>query len=244
MPADQNPPNDAQSYAPPASAAPGPDPGPWKIPQLCILQKMGIDMGGWMQFEDPSNSWNFLGGLKWTDDERRSNLSLMVNTGPQLGFTGLRSRHSVYIVYTNQLNKKLLYASQYDIGQEKNGSFVTPGQNANWYGAEQVLIYTLNKKWSLGLRYEWVRDEEGSRIAGIGIVLLTDKGWNGQPGFTGSFHDISLGLNYRPHPNFVFRPEVRWYGYDGPRNPSGQYPFGDFENTYQFTAAMDLLVTF
>ncbi len=134
--------------------------------------------------------------------------------------------------------------TQIDVGQEKNGSVVTPGQNANWYGLEEVLIYKLNQKWSAGVRYEWVRDEEGSRVAGIGNVLLTDKGWDGKPGFAGSFHDVTLGLNYRLNPNFNFRPCVRWDAYDGPRNPSGQYPYGDFARTSQFTFATDLVVTF
>jgi hypothetical protein len=199
---------------------------------------------GWQMFEDPTDSWNYLGGGKWASDDKKSTLSLMVDAGDQTGFTGLRSRYSCYIVYTNQLTKKLLYASQYDVGQEVNGSVVTPGQNANWYGLEQVLIYKLNEKWSAGVRYEWVRDEEGSRIAGVGNLLGTDKGWDGQPGFAGSFHDVTLGLNYRPNANFVFRPEVRWDAYDGPQNPAGQLPYGDYTRSSQFTFAIDMIVTF
>ncbi len=105
---------------------------------------------GWQEFEDPTNTWNFLGGLKWTSDSKKQTLSVMADTGPQLGFTGLHERDSCYIVYTNQFTEKLQYATQIDVGQEKNGSFVTPGQNANWYGLEEVLIYKLNPKWSAG----------------------------------------------------------------------------------------------
>lgn len=202
---------------------------------------------GWQEFEDPSNTWNFLGGFKWASDDKKQNLSVMVDAGDQIGFTGLRSRYSTYIVYTDQLTEKLQYASQYDVGQEVNGSVVTPGHNANWYGLEQVLIYQLNKKWSAGARYEWVRDEEGSRIAGVGNVLLTDKGWDGPPGFAGSFHDVTLGLNWRPKPNVVFGPEVRWDSYDGPRNATDSqrpYPYGNHLRTSQFTFATDLIVTF
>jgi hypothetical protein len=200
---------------------------------------------GWMMFEDPTNTCNFLGGGKWTSDDKKQTLSVMTDDGPQLGVTGLvHERDSVYIVYTNQLTEKLLYATQIDVGQEKNGSVVTPGQNANWYGLEEVLIYKLNQKWSVGARYEWVRDEEGSRVIGIGTLMGTDKGWQGNPGFAGSFHDVTLGLNYRPHPNFNFRPCVRWDAYDGPKNPSGQYPYGDFARTSQFTFATDLVITF
>jgi hypothetical protein len=199
---------------------------------------------GWMQFEDPTGTLNFLGGVKWVGNEKRSSLSLMVDAGPQTGFTGLHNRETVYMVCTHQLTEKLMYASQYDIGQEQNGSVVTPGQNANYYGLEQMLIRKLNDKWSLGLRFEWVRDEEGSRIAGIGNALLTDMGWGGKPGFAGSFYDTSIGLNYRPCPNCLFRPEVRWDSYDGPRNVAGQLPFNNYNSSTQFTTAMDLVITY
>ena len=58
--------------------------------------------------------------------------------------------------------------------------------------APMNFFYKLNSKWSTGLHYEWVRDEDGARIAGIGNVVLPVHGWDGKPGFTGSFHDLSL----------------------------------------------------
>ena len=44
--------------------------------------------------------------------------------------------------------------------------------------------------------------------------------------------------------NWVVRPEVRWDMYDGPPNPFGQLPFGNFDRSSQFTFACDLIVTF
>jgi hypothetical protein len=200
---------------------------------------------GWEEFEDPNSTWNFLGGVKWVDNDKRQTLSLMLDSGDMLGMTReLHQRNSVYMVYTCNLTERWQYGAQYNLGQEVNGSFVTPGQNANWYGTEQLLTYKINQKWSAGIRYEWVRDEEGSRIAGLGNVLLTDRGWNGQPGFTGSFQDISLGLNYRPNSNIVIRPETRWDSYDGPVNVAGELPYGNHTRSSQFTFACDLIVTF
>lgn len=200
---------------------------------------------GWQEFEDPTHDWNYLGGVKWASDSKRASLSLMVDTGRQLGFNGgLNDRTSWITVYTYKISERLQYASQYTFGWENNGSTVERGDNAQWYGMDQYLFYTLNKKWSVGTRFEWVRDEDGSRIAGIGNLLGTDKGWNGLPGFTGSFTDLSFGLNYRPHPNFVLRPEIRWDWYDGPTNPAGQLPFNNKTSRSQFTTAMDAVVTF
>ena len=199
---------------------------------------------GWLKFNDPSDTLSFLGGVKWANCDKTSTFQVLVDAGPEDGFTGVHDRTTVYMVATRQLNDKLRYGSEYIIGQEKNGSVVSPGQNALWYGLEQVLIRQLNDRWSVGARFEWVRDEDGSRIAGIGNVLGTDKGWLGQPGFAGSWYDVSLGLNYRPHPNIVFRPEVRWDWYHGVPNVANQLPFDDYQSTSQFTTAMDMIVTF
>jgi hypothetical protein len=199
---------------------------------------------GWQMFEDPSDTTNFLGGVKWASDDKRAALSFMVDTGKQIGFTGVHDRTSAYVVFTYQLNDRLSYGSEYVVGREKGGSVVAPGDDADWYGMEHVLGLKLNQKWSAGLRYEWVRDQDGSRIAGIGNVLLTDRGWDGLPGLTGSFHDLSVGLNYRPSGNVVLRPELRWDWYAGPANAQGQLPFDNHTQRDQLTAAIDLLVTF
>ncbi len=199
---------------------------------------------GWLEFQDTSDTWNYTGGVKWASDDKRATLSMILDTGRQIGFTGVHDRTSLINVYTYKLNEKLQYASQYTVGQEDNGSVVRPGRNAPWYGTEQMLILKLNPKWSAALRYEWTRDQEGSRIAGIGNELGTDKGWLGLPGFAGTFQDITLGLNYRANGNIVLRPEVRWDWYDGPTNPAGQLPFNNLTSRNQMTAAMDMIVSF
>lgn len=202
---------------------------------------------GWEKFRDPDETYNFLGGVKWASDSKRTSLSVMVDTGTQTGFMGNHVRTSVISVLTHQFNDRLFYGGQVTVGEESHGSFVEPGDDAQWYGMEHLLTYKLNAKWSAGLRYEWVRDEDGARIAGIGNLLGTDRGWRGLPGFTGSFQDVSLGLNWRPNPNLVFRPEVRWDWYDGPANTTAdppQLPFDHFTDRNQFTMAMDLVVTF
>ncbi len=198
---------------------------------------------GWMMFEDNNDQLNYLGGLRWASDDKRTTLAATVDTGAE-DPAGLRQRTSCIVVFTRQFNDKLLYAAQFTDGFENNGSFVTPGQDAEWYGLSQWLTYKLNSKWSAGARYEWVRDDDGARIAGIGNLLGTDRGWRGLPGFAGNFSDLSLGLNWRPNANLVLRPEIRWDWYDGPRNPSRQLPFDDFSDRNQFTTAMDMIVTF
>ncbi len=199
---------------------------------------------GWQLFENPFGGLNFLGGIKWASEDKRSALSMMVDVGPTVTFTGYHDVTDVIMVYTHQFSERLSSGTQVTVGSESHGSAITPGVGDSWYGFEQLFTYKLNPKWAVGLRYEWVQDNQGSRIAGIGNLLGTDKGWLGAPGFTGAFSDLSLGLNYRPHPNFAFRPEVRWDWYNGPPNPAGQLPFDHFAHSSQFTAGLDLLFTF
>ena len=39
------------------------------------------------------------------------------------------------------------------------------GSNAYWYGVDQYLYYTINDCWKAGGRFEWFRDEDGTRSA-------------------------------------------------------------------------------
>ena len=199
---------------------------------------------GWQFFENPFGTLNFLGGAKWASDDKRSVFSLMVIDGPTMTFGGFHDETSVIMYYTHQFNERLSWGSQVTVGTEAHGATIPGHDRDTWYGTEQILTYKLNPKWGLGMRYEWVQDNAGSRIAGIGNVLGTDKGWGGLPGFAGSFSDLSLGVNYRLNPNFILRPEVRWDWYSGNPNPAGQLPFGDLAHSTQFTTGLDLVATF
>jgi hypothetical protein len=203
----------------------------------------GFNRGG-MKFENPAGTLDFLGGPRWASDDKRANLSMMVQAGPEEGFTGIHDRGNAITVFTYQITERFYYGSQYTAGIENQGSVVRPGQDASWYGTEQLFTYQLNPKWAAGLRYEWVRDNDGSRVAGIGNILGTARGWSGLPGMAGAYNDLSLGLNWRPHPNLVFRPEVRWDWYDGLANTANQLPYGAETKRQQFTTACDMIFTF
>jgi hypothetical protein len=199
---------------------------------------------GWLQFEDPTNTLNFLGGVKWASTDKKSALSAMVISGPTMTFAGFHTVDNCIMVYTHAFSEKFTWGAQVTVGRENHGSLINPGHDDSWYGTEQLFSYKLNPKWAAALRYEWVQDNEGSRVAGIGNILGTGRGWTGAPGFAGALSDLSLGLNYRPNKNWVVRPEVRWDWYAGTRNVAQQLPFNSFNNSDQFTAAVDAIVTF
>jgi hypothetical protein len=199
---------------------------------------------GWLAFNNQNDTLNFLGGAKWASDDKKSTLSAMVISGPTMTFAGFHDVTNCFLVYTHQFTDRLLWGAQVTAGRENQGSVINPGQDDQWYGTEQLFTYKLSPKWSTGLRYEWVQDNQGSRVAGIGNILGTARGWSGAPGFAGAFSDLSLGLNYRPNMNWVIRPEARWDWYAGSRNVADQLPFNTFASSSQFTAAVDAIVMF
>ncbi len=137
---------------------------------------------GWLNFEDPEDKVAFLGGVKWSSTDKKSTLSVMIDNGPEHDIGGEFFQTTCWIVGTHQFNDEFWWGGQLTVGHEAQGSFTNPGQNANWWGFEHEFTYKLNPKWSVGLRYELVHDPDASRVAGLGNILESDKGWGGPPG--------------------------------------------------------------
>jgi hypothetical protein len=195
---------------------------------------------GFNAFQDPNGMFHFLGGAKWHNDAYKVSLSLLTDVGPQ--FAADDQQYVYSLVFKKQFSEKLQYAFEQVLGgtEEVNNPSV-PGGYAKWYGLDQYLIYTLNPCWSAGARAEVFRDQNGTRVAGIGNV---NYGWPAAPGFAGTFTEVTLGLNWHPHANFVVRPEARWDCYGGSTNVQGQLPFGDGTRSSQFLFATDLIFSF
>ena len=201
---------------------------------------------GWNNFEDPDNAFDFQGGVNWQNDEKTTSLSYEFIFGHE-GIGGMApppgTTNEIYdaaLVFKQQVTKKLLYVAQNNMGFDSEGDPRTGG-SARWYGLAQYFIYTINPKLSAGTRVEWFRDEEGSRVAGVGNL---NDGWMGAPGFEGTFTELTFGLNYRPNLNLVIRPELRCDWYSGSTNLAGQLPFGDGTRSQQLLLATDMILTF
>ncbi len=201
---------------------------------------------GFNQFQDENGKFDFLGGVKWHNDERKVSVSLMTDIGPQVNALdplGQNNQYEFTLVLRKQLNEKLSYAFEQVFGvTEENSDPQVFGQTAKWWGLDQYLFYTINPCWSAGTRVEFFRDQEGTRVGGLGSVGIV--GWPAAPGFAGTFTEVSLGLNWHPNPNVVVRPEARWDCYSGSTNLQGQLPFGDGTRSSQFLFATDLIITF
>jgi len=227
----------------------------YTVPQLVtgvlasyqLSEQWGIDAGfhrGWMMFEDNNENLDFMGGIRWKAPSGRTELAYAVSVGPQ-DAAGRQDRFVYSLVLRHRLSPRLQYVLVHNLGWENDGVFwVQEGpRDAEWYGINQYFIYALSPKLSMAARIEWLRDDDGVRIAGVGNVV-PGKGWPALPGFAGNFYELTLGLNWRPHPNLLVRPEARWDWYEGTTNLAGQLPFDDGSSDHQFTVATDMIFTF
>ena len=194
------------------------------------------------RFEDNNGSMNFQGGVMWSSPDQRLSLAYALDVGRNDFIFALEDEYVHSLVVKYQISPKLLYVLQNDLGWA-DGAGANP--DADWYGINQYLMYALTEKWSAGMRVEWFRDDDGTRVLGVGN--LDAQGWSppsGAPGFSGSFSELTLGLNWKPKANISVRPEARWDWYDGTTNANGLLPFDAGNSSSQFTLATDLIVTF
>jgi hypothetical protein len=207
---------------------------------------------GWMMFEDFNDDWDIMAGFKWQNYDNTSSLAWAFSTGPQdplgpgglgdfNGIPGDQERFVYSLVWQRQLTERLRYVLVHNLGIENGGAPPQGAADAEWYGLNNYFLYRINPCLSANVRFEWMRDDDGARIAGPGNIPGVNA-WNGR-GFAGDFFDLTLGLNWRPHANVVVRPEARWDWYDGPAGPTG-FPFDAGASDDQFTFAADVIITY
>ncbi len=152
--------------------------------------------GGWTLgwdtgFDQYAAGNNFLGGLAYALTDNVT-VTYMMCAG-NLGWRGEGYNHS--LVFDVGLTEKLNYVFQSD-WVETDGLYapatgVFTADQGDDIGINQYLFYELNDCWKLGGRFEWWK-RDGS-----------------------SLYEATAGVNWKPLPNFVLRPEVRYNWGDG-----------------------------
>jgi len=155
------------------------------------------------------------------------------------------------IVYTNEVSDKLTYVFQNDTGWWFNGNvdgYSTIGQQegtAQWYGINQYLFWNFTDSLIGGLRFEWFRDNNGTRVTSRLRNDIFGQDFAAS-GFAGNFWEMTWGLNYLWGNNLIIRPELRydWYSPDaGAFN--GTLPYGrNFDQYGQFYGGCDAIWQF
>ncbi len=175
-------------------------------------------VSGWDSFfQEPAN---FLGGINFASDDESTSLALSITTGEAGRFDRHSNRTMYSVVFNNDFTENLHYTFHHDFGIQENGA--GEGKDANWYGVNQYLVYDLADTLSVGIRGEWFRDEDGTRV--------TD--------FSNSYFAVTGGINWSPVPWLTVRPEVR---YD---MATSNDVYETNQDDDQFTVSADMIVHF
>ncbi len=190
--------------------------------------------GGWTNGWD--NGWDstvggstFLGGASWsfTDD---ASLTWACSTGKLGDFDGI-PHGDVYMnsyVFKWDMTERFTYILQHDLGTI-SGAGATPAQ---WYGLSQYFQYELNDRWGAGMRVEWFRDDDGTRVP------VNHAG----DGNRGNYFEVTWGLNYKPCDCLIIRPELRYDWFKG--DIANGAPFDNNSKTAQVSGGFDLIYKF
>ncbi len=184
--------------------------------------------GGWSAgwdtgFENPDDASMFLGGASYSlcDDVT---LSYMLSAGDFGNTAGNLYMHS--LVMELALLDNFTWIIQNDLGIQDD----IPGANVDprWGGVNQYLIYEINDCWSMGGRFEWFNDRNGTRVTGSPA---------------GNYYNVTVGVNWKPHANLIFRPELRadWFGGQA---AVGNLPYDGGTEDNQLSGGFDVIFTF
>lgn len=197
-------------------------------------------VNGWDTLVGRASNVNVIGGLKYTPDSKLWWASAALVSGQEdnnparrpnvPGTDGNRTRYSVLLGLTpGGPCGKWEYVFHHHYGWQENG---TPQLNfARWYGIDQYVYYRVSNAVKLGTRFEWFRDEDGTRVG------LNRAANPNNPPLPGNFFALTTGLNYAPTANLLIRPEIRWdFTSDAPRRA-----FNDGRKNNQLLLGCDLV---
>jgi hypothetical protein len=208
----------------------------WKVAD--DLSLIGAFVNGWDALDRIDDAGMGIGGFIFNASD---NLTIAYTYGYSVDeptvWGGLTSRNISSLVATYNCDD-WTYVIQNDIGWQEDGiadpNATDPFQSAEWYGVNQYLFYTINDCWKAGMRFEWFRDDDGVRVGGLrpGQTIPAT-------GFAGNFFNLTAGLNWSPHANWIVRPEVRYDWYDG-LDAGGLQPYDDGQRSDQFLFGVDV----
>jgi hypothetical protein len=190
---------------------------------------------GWDNWEDNNDNEGYLGKLSWTAPDGLSTLAFGLTTSKE-DDAGINNTTVYSLVLTRVLSCRCRYVLQHDFGTEDGGEFDVDDnpETAKWYGINQYFFFDLSRKVTAGLRVEWFRDQDNSRVFDFPSERLVQGG-----NYTG----VTGGVNWRAGSNMMVRSEVRGDWSDVVPIGAGGV-FDDFSGKEQFTWATDIILNF
>ena len=150
---------------------------------------------GWEMFEDPNDACDFLGGVKWHNDEKTTSLSSRSTSGPKTP-PGTITVYDYALVFKQQLSEETALRRPAQHGR-RAGRPAAPAATAAGTGWTSISSTPSTPSTRPRDSHRVVPRRGGTRVAGIGNL---NYGWTAQPGFEGTFTELTSGLNWRPPP--------------------------------------------
>ncbi len=191
--------------------------GVWATSQLTDDWSVGNGFAtGSDTFIDPANRLTYLFQLKWAPPSGRTSVWFdAVVTNPKFDEQQAFAFYNVYeVILTHKLSDRLTYTADAVYSHTRG---VPDIGFTDWYGAAQYLTYQLSPTLSSTVRAELFNDSTGFRTGGEGLYTA-----------------VTAGLAWKPLPELLVRPSVRYDHNEGSRPFEGKPDL--------FTAALDVIV--
>ncbi len=197
---------------------------------------------GWDNFNDTDENLSYTGGVTVKSCDKKTTLAWFFQVGnePIAGVTGpVDNRYTQSIVLTKNLTDRTTFVLENADGFQTRGE--RDGGTSSWFGLVDYLTYKINCCWTTGLRSEWFRDTDGTRVAPVGDFEGNNVASVG--GFEGDFYDVTYGFNYKPNANLTVRPEIRYDVFNG-ADLNGVKPYSSGTSNHQWVYSVDAVLLF
>jgi hypothetical protein len=210
-------------------------------------------MNGWDNFSDgmpvvanpdyPGANSNlaFVGETLLESEDGQREMGFAITTGneysprvdddgrPLLPTAGNLTMYTLFVV--TRVSERLTWVVEHSNAWQFHADtgFANQGQLpalAQWYGITHYSYLELHERLAAGMRVEWFRDNNGSRV----FYPIRNVVTNSDPvsgGFAGNFWAITWGLHWLVGRNWTVRPELRFDWFTPDAYGSGAVPFGD-----------------
>ena len=206
----------------------------------------GITRGVNASVDDNNDSPAFHGGIGLNLLEGKLTALASTHIGPETPSDNRHNRYLNDITITAKPTKNFIAITDLNYIYDE-------AADATGYGVAQYFIYTINDVFSIGMRGEIWRDADAFYVASFaenddaldglrgGLVTLDPRTVGGGKTTYGA---VTLGVNIKPPvpkptAGLVIRPELRF-----DRALNGTRPFNDSSDRNQFTASIDVIITF
>jgi hypothetical protein len=189
---------------------------------------------GWNTSENSNHAISYLTTVGWKSLDERAWLDFAIQTGRQQGVISVADANvTMYsLIFNKKIREDWHFRFEHDllVGKSRIGLAADDFES---YSLANYLFYEINERWRGGLRFEWLRDDDGT-LVGFDST---------RPAAPGSFYDLTLGVNWYPREYLRIRPEIRrdWQVRDTRDIPPA---FDEGTSTNQWLFACDLLWEF